>query len=89
MPVHSFVIDDSNKRDDRLNGYSIDVETMPGFTPDIPGLVDWVQNIAMGVLEDGWTHDELLDDCVYITIVDAEAKILIDTIYNREPSDTA
>lgn|GEM_PF-3931074 len=89
MPIFHFKINNDNKSDDRLIGYSIDVETAANFEPDIPALCDWVQNIALGVMIDGWTLDYLLEEGVNILIANQNQIVIVDTINNRKPMDSA
>ena len=89
VAIHHFIIDNENNRDDRLIGYTVDVEASPYFEPDIPALCDWGQIIALGVLDDVWTHNNLLEESVHIRITNHDQIVIIDTIKNRKPIDAA
>ena len=80
MPIVRFQIDASNSVDDRLRGYSIDVRTMPGSEIDADALLIWVQNIALGVIDEGWTESKLSEDAVDIRIVDSQTNRIVDTL---------
>ena len=79
MPIVRFLVDANNCSDDRLRGYRIDVRTLGDTDPD--SLLLWVQNIAIGVIDDGWTSTQLIEDAIDIRILDGNRKTLIDTLY--------
>ena len=79
MPIVRFLVDANNCSDDRLRGYRIDVRTLGDTDPD--SLLLWAQNIAIGVIDDGWTSKQLIEDAVDIRILDGNRKTLVDTLY--------
>ena len=79
MPIVRFLVDANNCSDDRLRGYRIDVRTLGDTDPD--SLLLWVQNIAIGIIDDGWTSTQLIEDAIDIRILDGNRKTLIDTLY--------
>ena len=79
MPIVRFLVDANNCSDHRLRGYRIDVRTLGDTDPD--SLLLWVQNIAIGVIDDGWTSTQLIEDAIDIRILDGNRKTLIDTLY--------
>lgn len=80
MPIFRFQIDASNSVDNRLRGYLIDVRTMLGSEIDTNGLLTWVQNIALAMIEDGWTEAYLREEAVHIRIVDSQGNTIVDKL---------
>ena len=79
MPIVRFLIDANNCSDDRLRGFRIDARTIGDVDPD--SLLLWVQNIALGVIDDGWTSKQLIEDSIDIRILDGNRRTLVDTLY--------
>lgn len=49
-------------------------------TEPLGALLVWIQNIALGVLDEGWGNDELSNDKIDIRIRDSQRQTLVDRL---------
>ena len=53
---------------------------MLGAEIDTDALLVWVQNIALDVIDKGWTESDLSKQAVDIRIVDSQKNAIVDTL---------